>query len=61
MRLFIVGATGHTGIQITDLALAQSHAVTAFVRPPEKLFARRLREGQNNILESIASKPKLLP
>lgn len=37
MRLFVLGATGHTGTQILDLALARSHAVTAFTRSPEKI------------------------
>ena len=37
MRLFVLGATGHTGTQILDLALAHSHAVTAFTRSPEKI------------------------
>lgn len=37
MRLFILGATGHTGKQLIDLTLARSHSVTAFVRSPEKI------------------------
>jgi len=37
MRLFVIGATGHTGTQILDLALARGHAVTAFVRSPAKI------------------------
>jgi putative NADH-flavin reductase len=37
MRLFILGATGHTGRELTDLALKRHHQVTAFVRSPEKL------------------------
>lgn len=36
-RLFIIGATGHTGTQLLDLALARGHAVTAFVRSPHKI------------------------
>ena len=37
MRIFIIGATGHTGTQLVDLALARGHSVTAFVRNPAKL------------------------
>jgi putative NADH-flavin reductase len=37
MRCFILGATGHTGRQLLDLALEHGHLVTAFVRSPEKL------------------------
>jgi putative NADH-flavin reductase len=54
MRLFVLGATGHTGTQILDLALARSHAVTAFTRSPEKLTRRHpmltvLRGDPHNI------------
>lgn len=38
MRLFIPGATGHTGVQTIDLAIARSHAVAAFVRSPERIM-----------------------
>jgi putative NADH-flavin reductase len=40
MRLFILGATGGTGLQLIDQALARGHQVTAFVRSPEKFGAR---------------------
>lgn len=40
MRIFIIGATGSTGRQLIDLALARGHAVTAFVRSPAKLEAQ---------------------
>jgi putative NADH-flavin reductase len=40
MRLFVLGATGGTGRQLIDQALARGHQVTAFVRSPEKLSAR---------------------
>jgi putative NADH-flavin reductase len=44
MRLFVLGATGRTGTQILDLALARGHEVTAFVRSPQKVApAERLR------------------
>ncbi len=37
MRLFVIGATGHTGQHIIQLALRRGHHVTAFVRSPAKL------------------------
>ncbi|MCU1279147.1 MAG: Flavin reductase [bacterium] len=37
MRLFVLGATGHIGAQIVDLALARGHQLTAFVRSPAKI------------------------
>ncbi|HYV86112.1 MAG TPA: NAD(P)-binding oxidoreductase [Patescibacteria group bacterium] len=40
MRLFILGANGHTGTQLLDLALSRGHEVTAFVRSPEKIARR---------------------
>jgi putative NADH-flavin reductase len=39
MRLFVLGATGRTGVELIDLALAR-HQVTAFVRSPEKITRR---------------------
>jgi putative NADH-flavin reductase len=38
MRLFVLGATGHTGKEIVRQALARGHSVTAFVRSPDKLL-----------------------
>jgi putative NADH-flavin reductase len=43
MRLFLIGATGKTGTQLLDLALARGHTVTAFVRSPGKLAPRDAR------------------
>ena len=40
MRLFVLGGTGRTGTEVLDIALAHGHAVTAFVRSPEKISAR---------------------
>jgi putative NADH-flavin reductase len=40
MRIFLLGATGRTGTEILDLALAHGHEVTAFVRSPQKLTPR---------------------
>jgi putative NADH-flavin reductase len=42
MRLFVLGATGRTGVELVDLALAR-HEVTAFVRSPEKIARRDAR------------------
>lgn len=41
MRLFILGATGGIGRQLVDQALERHHIVTAFLRSPQKLAARR--------------------
>ena len=56
MKLFILGATGHTGTQIIDLALARNHEITAFVRSPEKITRRHpllkvLRGDPHNVNE----------
>jgi uncharacterized protein YbjT (DUF2867 family) len=40
MRLFVLGATGRTGVELLDLALAHGHGVTAFVRSPGKITRR---------------------
>ena len=37
MRLFILGASGKTGVDLMDLALKKGHRITAFVRSPEKI------------------------
>jgi putative NADH-flavin reductase len=37
MRLFVLGATGRTGVELLDLALADGHEVTGFVRSPGKI------------------------
>jgi putative NADH-flavin reductase len=43
MNLFVLGATGHTGTHIVDIALSRSHNVTAFVRSPQKIARRDQR------------------
>lgn len=43
MKLFVIGATGHTGAHIVDLALGRGHSVTAFVRSPHKVRQRQER------------------
>ncbi|HEX8794383.1 MAG TPA: NAD(P)H-binding protein [Polyangiaceae bacterium] len=37
LRLLALGATGHIGTHVLDLALARRHRVTAFVRSPDKI------------------------
>ena len=58
MRLFVLGATGGTGLQLIDQALARGHAVTAFVRSPAKLEAREglsVRQGDPRDTASLAA------
>ncbi len=43
MKLFIIGATGRTGREIVQQALARGHQVTAFVRLPESMTVRNER------------------
>jgi len=43
LRIFILGASGHTGTQLVDIALARGHAVTAFVRSPAKISRQHER------------------
>jgi putative NADH-flavin reductase len=52
MRLFILGATGKTGTQLVDLALARGHAVTAFVRSPAKI------QRQHALLTVVRGDPR---
>lgn len=37
LRIFVVGATGHIGSHVLELALARGHQVTAFVRSRSKI------------------------
>src|SRR5712691_2774133 len=43
MKLFVIGATGRTGQEIVQQALARGHHVTAFVRSPETISLRNER------------------
>lgn len=54
MKIVVLGATGGTGLQIVRQALEHGHAVTAFVRSPEKLkdFGDRIAIIQGDLLES---------
>jgi len=55
MRIAVLGATGHTGHHVLDLALARGHRVTAFVRSPDKLTsASGLTITRGNPLEAAA-------
>ena len=53
MNLLIIGATGGTGRALVEQALAQGHAVTAFVRNPARftMTHERLTVMQGNALE----------
>ena len=58
MKLFVIGATGHTGAQIIDVALSRSHEVTAFVRSPQKIDRRdphlKIVRGDPHNIEQLA-------
>jgi putative NADH-flavin reductase len=45
MKLFVIGATGRTGEEIVQQALARGHHVTAFVRSLETVTLRHERLG----------------
>jgi putative NADH-flavin reductase len=53
MKLFVLGATGRTGVELIDLALPR-HEVTAFVRSPGKIGRRdpHLRVVKGNVLDA---------
>ena len=40
MKLFVIGATGRTGREVIQQALARGHHVTAFVRSPKSITSR---------------------
>ena len=58
MKVFLIGATGHTGAQIIDIALSRSHDVTALVRSPQKIQRRdsrlRIVQGDPHSVEQLA-------
>lgn len=56
MKLLIFGATGGTGREVVEQALAQGHTVTAFARTPAKLAVQhpRLTMVQGDVLASAA-------
>jgi len=43
MKLFVIGATGRTGQEVVQQAIARGHYVTAFVRSPESITLRNER------------------
>ena len=53
MKLFVIGATGRTGREIVDQALARGHRVTAFVRSPDGIKVRneRLTVIEGNVMD----------
>jgi len=62
MKLLIFGATGSIGRQLVEQALAQGHAVTAFVRNPAKLDLKHanLKVVQGDVLD-YASVERAVP
>jgi len=52
MKLFVIGATGRTGREIVQQALAGGHHVTAFVRSPESIT---IRNERLNVLKGNAT------
>jgi len=56
MKILIFGATGGTGRQLVEQALAQGHTVTAFARDPAKVIAKHanLRVAQGNMLQTAS-------
>lgn len=53
MRVLVIGATGGTGRELVQRALAQGHQVTAFVRDPAKLQIEdaNLRVAKGDVLD----------
>ena len=53
MRVLVIGATGGTGRELVQQALAQGHQVTAFVRDPARLQIEHanLRVAQGDVLD----------
>jgi len=43
VKLFVIGATGRTGREVVQQALARNHHVTAFVRSPENISSKNER------------------
>ena len=52
MKLFVIGATGRTGREIVEQALARDHGVTAFVR---SLGTITLRNERLTVLKGNAT------
>jgi putative NADH-flavin reductase len=52
MKLVVLGATGGTGLEIVQQAIARGHSLTAFVRSPDRLqpFRDRVTLRQGDLL-----------
>ncbi|MBW8687779.1 NAD(P)-dependent oxidoreductase [Chitinophaga rhizophila] len=61
MKLIIFGATGGTGKQLTEQALAQGHTVTAFVRDPSRMdiIHSNLNIAQGDVMDPGAILPAM--
>jgi putative NADH-flavin reductase len=59
MNLLLVGATGKTGREVLDVALARGHHVTAFVRSPHKIARAQpelvVRQGDPLDVKTLAT------
>ncbi len=53
MKLFVIGATGRTGREVVQQALARGHHVTGFVRSPESISVKneRLSVLKGNVMD----------
>jgi len=53
MKLFVIGATGRTGREVVQQALARGHHITAFVRSPESISVKneRLSVLKGNVMD----------
>jgi len=53
VKLFVIGATGRTGREVVQQALARNHQVTAFVRSPENISLKneRLTVLKGNVMD----------
>ncbi len=61
LRLLVIGATGKSGQQLVEQALAQGHEVTAFVRNPARLPLQheRLRVARGDVLDYATLEPAM--
>ena len=61
LRLLIIGATGGTGRQLVEQALAQGHEVTALVRDPARLPVadQKLRVLKGDVLDCATLEPAM--
>jgi uncharacterized protein YbjT (DUF2867 family) len=58
MKLFILGATGATGLKLIERALTTGHQVTVYVRNPDKLG--NFKDKVNVIQGELADEQKLI-